>query len=214
MMGPFLGGMRGPAANVGGKELPVTRSSEPVVGYRTWRILHDEFGLALMSLHIPYTWKVDNEAKCHPDGFTSARHESPSPELSCACGIYCQLPDHPLEEWDHMVKGRVRATGTVALSGRVIRCQRGFKGQYATIQSPVVVEVNCSYLHGTCNEPVVTLALPDGNVRDVYGHCAEHRLALTDDLPPLVDAAIWMREACRILEARYPGVEMLNWMEV
>lgn len=127
----------------------------------------------------------------------------------------CQLPDHPLDEWEHMVRGRVRATGTVSLTGRVVRCERGYKAQYASIQSPVIIEANCSHLHGTCTNPVTTLALPEGHVRSVYGHCGEHGVEFMSDPPVVVDAALWMEQACRELEARYPGVEFIyvDWNE-
>lgn len=200
--------------NQGGDRLPTYLATEPLVGYRTWRVLASIWQptIALHSLHMGYEWIPGrNEARC----MGQIAHNDPAPSIKCACGLYAQLPDHPLSEWESMVRGRVRATGMVALSGRIIQCERGYKASQADIQSPLVLEVDCEGGGHRCDEPVVKIMLGKQNsIRDFYGACREHSEGEWFGEPPvMVEAAVWLRNAGRSLKQRY-RLDVLNWLEV
>lgn len=195
-------------SNTGGEELPVYFSTEPLVGYRLWRVAPAYADPAVLkSLNMPYVWDVENTAKCVPYGgpwgtyFAQDKHDDPSPSLECACGLYAQLPSHPLSEWTATVYGRLHASGTVALSGRIIECEFGYKAQYATIQSPVILEVDC-YIRG-CDGDVVRIGTKDDQT--LTGHCAEH------DIDGTVQIDVFLAETIRQLSARYDEIEFISW---
>jgi hypothetical protein len=196
--------------NMGGDELPLSLSTKPVVGYRLWRVYPDERGMALRSLNVNHTWAVDNTAQCFiPQvwpwpNMGIPTHDDPAPSLSCQCGFYCALPEHPLQEWAHVVAGLVHASGTVALTGRVIRCTLGFKAEHATIQSPVVLDVDCGWTP-TCEADVTRVEVLAGGIR---GWCDEH----TPRQGAVIEAVSFFREAVRQLSARYQPCEFISWM--
>jgi hypothetical protein len=113
------------------------------------------------------------------------------------------------------VRGRVYASGTVALSGRVVRCARGYKAQYARIQSPLVLEADCQGSNNlvVCPNDVTRIDLPSGPFRSFYGWCGQgdHR-SEDEDGGSTVDAGVWMRAAVKDLSGRY-GVEVISWKE-
>jgi hypothetical protein len=158
-------------------------------------------------LNIRWTWGVENTAECirYPGVMIPSpkTHPSePSPYVECACGLYAALPNQPLGEWEHIVAGVVHASGSVALTGRVIRCTLGFKAEHATIQSPVVLGAYCGSSQA-CLEDVVAVDTQPGRVR---GWCAEHAPDGT------VDAAAWFQNAVYELEQRYQPIEFLSFV--
>jgi hypothetical protein len=202
-----------PLGNVGGEPVPDRISTEPITGYRVWRVVNagDGTGLRLASMHMAYLWDRENTAECFPMGsFTQTVHPKvASPSLDCACGLYAQLPEHPISEWDAMRRGSVTASGSIAMTGRVIRCERGFKAQHATVEGPVVLEVSCMY---TCDSPPTVVQIPDSTRHSYWTVCDVHKTAEPYDMPMVtVDVSAWLREACRELSERY-GVEVLSWM--
>ena len=197
--------------NIGGELLPEEFGVTPLVGYRTWHVVNagDGSGLALRPLHFGYLWKPGvNDARCDAAGqmFTPATHKGDSPDIGCACGFYAQLPDQPIEEWEFMRLGRVSATGTIEMWGRIIVCSRGYKAQHVSIQGPVVLEVSCEM---GCDNPATQVELPHMSVSHYPAYCDEHQ---PDHSTPVVtvEAGIWLREACRELSDRY-NIEFLNW---
>lgn len=201
-----------PRSNVGGRALPISVRSEPLVGYRVWRIKPTPAGMVLYSLNQQYEWKVENTAKCLNSGpfipwahqQPPPKHEDPAPSVDCACGFYTSLPDQPLSEWAYILRGRVHASGTVALTGRVIRCSMGFKAEHAEIQSPVVLDVDCANREACDNDVTVV----DLQAYEAKGYCADH----TPVEGAVVEAGMYMRNTVTQLEARYPGVEFMSWL--
>ncbi len=204
----------GPAhpGNIGGELLPEEFGVTPLVGYRTWHVVNagDGTGLALKSLHFGYLWKPEtNSARCDSAGqlfFPVNTHKGDSPDIGCACGFYAQLPDQPVEEWEFMRLGRVSATGTINMWGRIIVCERGYKAQHVSIQDPVVLEVSCQK---GCDNPVTRVELPYMRVSHYPAYCDEHRPGHSSPVVT-VEAGIWLREACRELSDRY-DIEFLTW---
>lgn len=197
-------------ANVGGQVLPDEFGTEPLLGYRGWHIVNagDGTGFALKSLHASHLWDREVEAVCLQamTVFYKGRyggHRSPDP--ACSCGIYAQLPEHPLSEWDDIKVGRVSASGTIAMWGRIIRCERGFKAQYARIESPIVLDMSC--VRG-CDGPPNMIALPDMSQRGYLAYCPQHAY---DVQSPLVRAELLLPEISNSLSRRY-DIEVLTWI--
>jgi hypothetical protein len=197
---------------VGGEPLPVSVRSEPIVGYRIWRVKPTTAGLAFWSLMQNYEWQVENTAECLTNRIVPGpqmwnmpvppKHETAAPGVECACGFYVMLPDHHLSEWTHMVRGQVHASGSVALTGRVIRCTMGYKAEHAEIQSPVVLDVTCAASE-KCLLDVVTVDLQADRAR---GWCGIH----APGVGALVEVSAYMRNACQQLEQKY-GIEVIAW---
>lgn len=101
-------------------------SSEPVVGWRVWRLEHDR----LHSLAATYVWQVEeNEAVCLRDRQACEA----SPGLGCRCGLWalwdpagCIATARSLQ---NSVLGIVAGWGTVALHGT-----EGFRAQFAMVR--------------------------------------------------------------------------------
>jgi hypothetical protein len=197
--------------NTGGEPLPVSVRSSPIVGYRLWRVRPTPEGLSLWSVNQHYEWQVDNTAECLPTygagmwaQVRPSPHDDPAPSLSCSCGFYCQNDSDPLDEWEKTVRGTVFASGTVALTGRVIRCELGFKAERATIESPVVLGGDCAF-SPKCHEDVVAVGLQS---RFAHAWCAEH----VQKAGAIVEAAAYFRSAVNLLSTRYEPVEFISWV--
>lgn len=200
----------GSLPNVGGKVLPVKLATDPLVGYRTWMVRNGINGLCLSSLFVSYEWTPGvNKAFCSTQGAFGRTHTDPAPSPGCSCGFYCNLPDMPFSEWDHLVQRKIHATGQVALSGRMIRCQKGFKAGQVEIVSPLLIETPCRT--AMCTNGVRGIVLPAGSQLSFEGVCAEHAVGIKDRI--LVKADLWMREARRVLSEKYPSVEFLSFLE-
>jgi hypothetical protein len=115
----------------------------PLIGWRTWAAVDDEHGLMLRSVVFASRWRPRErlEAVCAHRARSGllARllriepHEAP--DEGCECGIYAACtPDLALSYLDrHALLGWARwpLIGRVALWGRVIECERGWRGTFA-----------------------------------------------------------------------------------
>ena len=196
--------------NVGGDVIPDEFGTEPLLGYRGWQVVNrgDGTGLALKSLHVAYIWDRQVRAFCHQQAamFLRGRHVGKiSPDPGCSCGIYAQLPEQPLSEWDQARQGRVSASGTIAMWGRIIQCERGYKAQHAEIQEPLVLDVSC--VKG-CERMPTRVALPEHSQVVFSAYCGEH--AMEAEQSVMVQADIWLREISERLSRRY-DLEVLTW---
>lgn len=196
--GPWQG-----LGNVGGEPAPDRISTEPITGFRTWLITFNTQGIGLRSLHRAYYWENPLKAECVPQYGNGEKHRAP--DNDCACGIYAQTPDQPLAEWETMRVGRVAATGTISMTGKIMVCQRGYKAEFAFIQSPVVIDVSCA--KGDCGGTVTKLQLGKPN-ESILAWCADHNPTDRDSVT--VPSKAWLESICPELQARY-GVEFLHW---
>lgn len=130
---------------------PVMWSPEPVIGYRYWRIdldgLHGIRGVR---------WDEPRlRARCRPRQGIAAEGEVPHAEGECGwppCGIYALADPRDLvtrygddSAWSRLVVPdrpllEPGAFGVVALSGRVIEHERGYRAARAEVRGLVVVE--------------------------------------------------------------------------
>lgn len=197
--------------NVGGEVLPDEFGTEPLLGYRGWQVIDvgDGTGPALKSLHVFYVWGRTVEAFCHQQAapFLRGRHPGKiSPDPACSCGVYAQLPEHPLTEWDEAKQGIVSASGTIAMWGRIIQCERGYKAQYAEMQEPLVLDVSCAK---GCDQTPARVALPELTQIPFSAYCPDHARNTTELVT--VEAGIWLRETAAVLSTRY-DLEFLTWI--
>jgi hypothetical protein len=115
----------------------------PLIGWRTWAAVDDEHGLALRSVVFASRWPPRErlEAVCAHRARSGllARllriepHEAP--DEGCECGIYAACtPDLALPYLDRQALlrwARSLLIGRVALWGRVIECERGWRSTFA-----------------------------------------------------------------------------------
>ena len=109
--------------NKGG--LPVELAAEPIRGYRIWRVMPSaESSWALRSLRDHgVSWDRDMTAECLNENLPGwFRHRQEAPGARCSCGIYAQGPDRPIIDWNYVLNGRVKASGSILMWGRIIVC--------------------------------------------------------------------------------------------
>jgi hypothetical protein len=103
-----------------------TFGTEPLVGFRAWRIVawrrldgSVEQRLAPVSSRLPWRPRERHAAVCTAPG---TRHDAPL--AGCSCGVWALRSAADAE-------GRGQVYGEVAMWGRVIELERGFRAQYA-----------------------------------------------------------------------------------
>jgi len=112
----------------------------PVVGWRTWRVRDSGEGLVLASTAFPTPWprRCPLRARC------AARPHS-APTAECVCGVHAaREPGLPIEYLPPHVRASegfrtpailgydtVMALGRVALWGRVVDCEWGWRAELA-----------------------------------------------------------------------------------
>jgi hypothetical protein len=113
---------------------------EPVVGWRAWKVRTPLSGSnsrpTMSSIILDTTWAPRRKITAE-HSFDLGAKCSGLLELDCSCGVYAfkNLAD-AFTYWvrvrDRLVGMSVEvALGTVSLWGRVVECERGFKGQFA-----------------------------------------------------------------------------------
>lgn len=114
--------------------LPVEKASEPIEGWRIWNLSDDRSGTLLRPAGSgvdAWTPRRRAEARCGaPSLLSMGRGSHAAPELSCRCGIYAgrslEVFDRPRPAWPPPP-----VVGTVALWGKVIEHERGWRGRFA-----------------------------------------------------------------------------------
>lgn len=94
-----------------------SRLTEPIVGWRGWRVLHPHF---LVGGNLVYEPRRRHEARCG--------HDHMAPDIECTCGIYS------FKSWDELGKQHylnLDILGEVWLWGRVIEFQYGYRAQFS-----------------------------------------------------------------------------------
>jgi hypothetical protein len=115
---------------------------EPVQGWRVWLVVRDRGRLRLASVMYPTLWIPGREktARCRR-GDPSRQGPGPawshvSPAPRCGCGIYAsKTVEHAASYFDGFGPGErqpvFRVIGRVALWGRVIEAEHGFRASHA-----------------------------------------------------------------------------------
>jgi hypothetical protein len=121
------GGMVGKVAALPGAKtygLKLSKSVEPIVGYRDFKMIQGLYGLALQSRN-GAIWPPRKKmmAMCNGDPF--APHDVPDP--SCQCGIYAYAkPDASALQHDNS-----SLWGEIAMWGEVLVCETGYRAEFA-----------------------------------------------------------------------------------
>lgn len=108
-----------------GLALPTTASRDPVMGWRAWALFRGPRGgsLRLQSITGGRThWRPGETA--HATCWRPLFHRAPAE--SCRCGLY---GSRTVEMLRHAMDGTV--VGNVAMWGRIVEHERGFRAEYA-----------------------------------------------------------------------------------
>ncbi len=147
---------------------------EPIVGWRTWDVVHEGEGFRLRSVVYDAVWFPRNEliARCLHRAFAfpwRRRSEHVPPSRGCACGIYAA---REAEEAVHYLEGRTwadalsvhRVIGTVSLWGRVVECTRGWRASRAYPRRIYVPETRAPHWLRVERAEEIALGLTDYDV--------------------------------------------------
>jgi hypothetical protein len=98
----------------------ITEAPEPVFGFRAWSVhgtgsLRSRFGAERWEPGADFT----AHCKAWPDG--------PCPHCDCVCGVHAFRDLRHLKSW----RGGTHVTGAVALWGRIIEHELGFRAEHA-----------------------------------------------------------------------------------
>jgi hypothetical protein len=140
---------------------------EPVEGWRSWELERDDEGLRLVSPLVEVGWPAGEalEATCR----RHAAHDAPDPD--CTCGIYAVTSPDALGT----VRGGVSVVGSIALWGRVVEHEKGYRGELAYPQRLRLVCTVCLERDGTFRPPVGVVS----NGERLRALCAFHAWAVT-----------------------------------
>jgi hypothetical protein len=139
--------------------------SEPLMGWRVWRVVGDTLRAAVWATEWPPLTRF--EAQCHdrPSPFTepdavASPHQSP--DRGCECGVYAfkRREDAELLAREK-VDGDVLALGRVSLWGRVIETERGFRAERAYPYDLVLLGGTDRLAHALRNRYAVDVSLGD-----------------------------------------------------
>jgi hypothetical protein len=106
---------------------PPALSTEPVLGWRVWRLHAGPDGPRLMSVTRPYVWPTAEpiRAKC------DLHHGStPTPDVRCTCGVYAAANPDDLSRVQ-VLSTDASVVGAIAMWGRVVEHTRGARSAFA-----------------------------------------------------------------------------------
>jgi hypothetical protein len=107
---------------------------EPVIAWRFWYAVEHDGEAQLTSVYYPVEWpkRTALAAACDRPRFPFFRLHG-APAKPCRCGIYAARPDalRALIEDDPLQPATPTVIGRVALWGRVVECERGWRASRA-----------------------------------------------------------------------------------
>jgi hypothetical protein len=169
--------MQGEGARSAGSEedrvVDVEPSTEPVIGWRIWN-LSDEDGPVLQpagSGSDGWPWQRPMEARCTTPRLLTGhlrRHEAPDPD--CRCGVYASRSLPRLVRRERPAWPPPPVIGRVALWGRTIVHERGWRARFAYPDRLRLVCALCASVEPGPGEPTVVHAFAGR----VYPLCGAH----------------------------------------
>jgi hypothetical protein len=112
---------------VGASVSAVTNATEPVVGWKIWRVDHGEGRTRLRSVLYGSLWPPGRPAVADCKKLYRLRHEAPDP--LCECGIHVAKS---LEQWRHyLAVGGDRVFGHALLWGNRLEGELGWRASAA-----------------------------------------------------------------------------------
>jgi len=147
---------------------------EPIIGWRVWNLSEDRTGPLLHPAGAGVdAWQPGRcvEARCGvPSLLTGRRNPHPAPDLRCQCGIHASRslasfePSRPA--WPP-----TPVIGTVAIWGRIVEHERGWRAQFAYPGRLRLVCAMCAWFEPGPGLPVVVHAFSGR----LYTLCPVHR---------------------------------------
>ena len=148
--------------------LPLAFGTDVIRGWRAWKV--DDFerhgGVLeprLLSVAEPNSWRprARQDARCTSE----AKHEAP--HVACSCGIWAlRTREQAVAAARNYGSGKAMAIGEIALWGRIVECEDGWRGQYAYPQRVEVLgaahslAAELARLYGVPVEPAPALKRP------------------------------------------------------
>jgi hypothetical protein len=153
--------------------MALEHTSEPVVGWRVWNLWDSAEGPVLLpagSGSDAWPWRRALEARCTvPRLLTGSRVRHEAPDVDCRCGVYASASlDVVTREWPAWPSPPV--VGRVALWGRTIAHERGWRARFAYPVRLRLVCIVCAWIEPGPGEPVVVHEFVDR----LYTLCGEH----------------------------------------
>jgi hypothetical protein len=164
----------------------IERSTEPILGWRIWNLAEEPFRLEPAGSGVD-AWEPGRavHARCGASPILTWRHPHVAPDPDCSCGIYgatsLEVFDRPRPAW-----APPTVVGTVALWGRVIEHERGWRAAFAYPARLRLVCAICAWFepgpgtpvdvhrfagrwYGLCDRHRGGIRMPDGRVSTSTG---------------------------------------------
>jgi hypothetical protein len=106
---------------------PPALSTEPLLGWRVWRLHAGPDGPRLMSVTRPYVWPTAAPIRAKCDLHHGAR---PTPDVRCSCGVYAAANPDDLSRVQ-ILSSDASVVGAIAMWGRVVEHTRGARAALA-----------------------------------------------------------------------------------
>jgi hypothetical protein len=108
------------------------------------------------------------------------------------------------------------------MTGRIIKCRKGYKAQHMLIESPVILEATCKW--PSCDEPPVIVVPANWSVSGStgIGSGVEARIFCDTHTPTGswreegggIEVSVVLREAARQLRVRYEELQVLSYVDL
>jgi hypothetical protein len=163
--------------------------ADPIVGWRTWLVVRRPAGPRLASVVQRTVWEPRRELVCEclaPRRRLSFRrrpaHLQGSPDSGCSCGIYASTDAELAGQY--VFSGEfecrpalARVIGLVSLWGRVLKCPRGWRAEFA-YPARIYIPLHEDYAIWSTRVEELAFALTEYGVPvEVVSHRGERDLA-------------------------------------
>lgn len=128
-----------------GHEIQAPDYLEPVIGWRVWRAVQTAEGMVLLSAFRKQAWPHARQFGALCDAFRFPwRQRHAAPQEKCDCGIHALSLDRMAHEYAKLHASGLYfpVLGTVALWGKVIVTEHGWRGECAYPQQLFVPELD------------------------------------------------------------------------
>lgn len=101
----------------------------PIIGYRLWRYTDD----MLKSVHKQFSIRPGQPIKacCSKSQTFTFDSAHIAPDVNCECGIYVWKTPDLMRQYNQETKDPTLINGAMAIWGKVIECQNGYRAEYA-----------------------------------------------------------------------------------
>jgi hypothetical protein len=158
---------------------PQALSTEPVIGWRVWRLHAGHDGPRLMSVTRPYVWPGAEPMRAKCDLSHGSR---PTPDVRCTCGVYAAATPDALSRVQ-VLSGDASVVGAIAMWGTVVEHTRGARSSFAYPARLRLVCATCLRRGRGAIQPTVVRRADS----ELVAYCARHAVARRGDLRPAAE---------------------------